>query len=102
MRLALVLATPAASGDARAVIELARAARRADAPVDVFAMGRGVEALAAEAAAVAALLDEGCEILACATSCAALGVELAPGVTLGSQDDHAALVRRADRVLSFT
>ena len=54
------------------------------------------------AAAVAALVDDGHEVIGCATSADAAGIELAAlGVVVGSQDDHAALCAWADRVVAF-
>lgn len=98
-RLGLVLA---AAGDLGHVAGLAHAARRAGVAVRVFAMHDGVRALAAAPAAVAALLDDGVEVAACATSADRDGVALAPlGLAPGSQDDHAALVAGADRLVAF-
>lgn len=98
-RLGVVLATvddlPLAAGLARAAV-----ARRL--AVRVFAMHAGVRALAADRAAVTGLADDGVELIACATSADAAGVDLAAlGVAAGSQDDHAALCAWADRVVAF-
>lgn len=101
-RLALVLGT---ADDLPRAAALAHAARAAGVEVAVFAMHDGVDALAAAPAAVAALLEADCEVVACGTSADARGVTeeaLEPGVVLGSQDDHAAIVHRADRVVAFT
>ena len=50
-----------------------------------------------------ALVDDGCDVVACATNLdRARLASAAPGVVAGSQDDHAAQVRRADRVVAFT
>ena len=85
------------------VVALALAGRRAGAEVAVFAMDDAVAAIAADPAGRDALLDEDCDVVACATSATARGLgELAVGVLLGSQDDHAAIVQRADRVVAFT
>ena len=84
---------------------LALAARDAGADVGVFAMDDAVPALAADGPGRAALLDADCELIACATSAHLRGLPAATvgaGVVLGSQDDHAALVHRADRVVAFT
>lgn len=98
-RLGLVLATAA---DLPHVAALARAARRRGVAVRLFAMHVGVEALARDRAEVAALLDDGCEVVACATSADRDGVDLAAlAVLAGSQDDHAALCAWADRVVAF-
>lgn len=100
--LGLVLATDDA-GDLRAVAGLARAARRRRMAVTVFAMHDGVAALAAAPALVAALADDGCELIGCATSADARAIDLrALGVAVGSQDDHAALAHRAHRLVAFT
>lgn len=102
-RLGLVVATGPEAGDLALAAELALAARRAGAAVEIFAMSAGVAALAAEPERVAALLDAGCDLVACQVSCAAAGLDLAAlGVSEGSQDDHAALAGRADRLLAFT
>jgi peroxiredoxin family protein len=99
-RLALVLGT---LDDLGRAARLAAAARAAGVEVGVFAMDDGVAALAADRAALGALLDDDCEVIACALSAHVRGLdEAAVGVLLGSQDDHAALVSRADRVVAFT
>lgn len=102
-RLGLVVATAPEAGDFPLAAALALAARRAGVAVELFAMSAGVAALAAEPERVAALLDAGCDLVACQVSSAALGVDLAAlGVSEGSQDDHAAIAGRADRFLAFT
>ncbi|MBK9031800.1 MAG: DsrE family protein [Myxococcales bacterium] len=98
-RLGLVLAS---ADDLALVAGLARAAVARRLAVRVFAMHAGVAALAAAPAVVAALLDDGCDLCACATSADRAGVALASlGVVAGSQDDHAALCAWADRVVAF-
>lgn len=103
MRIAIVLATAADVGRA---VGLAQAARRRGLTVGIFAMHAGVPALGGEAAAVAALVDDGCDVIVCATSADRAAVDLAAferiGATIGSQDDHAALVHRAAKVVAFT
>ena len=100
--LGLVLAT-AAADDRAAVVGLAHAARRRGLAVTVFAMHDGVAALAAVPAVIAALTDDGCELIGCATSADARGIALADlGLIVGSQDDHAALAHRAHRLVAFT
>lgn len=100
MKIAIVISRADDWRDAR---ELAIAARGADADVAVFVMDAAVPALAADAAGRAALADADCELIACGTTAHALGLSAADvGVTLGSQDDHAAIVHRADRVVAFT
>ena len=99
--LGLVLAT-AAPDDLHHVRGLALAARARGVAVRVFAMHDGVRALRDDAAAVAALVERGCDVIACATSADRAGVALGPlGVAAGSQDDHAALCAWADRVVAF-
>lgn|GEM_PF-2409063 len=98
--LGLVLAT---RDDLRHLLGLALAARTRGVAVRVFAMHEGVAALRAEPAAIAALLEAGCELVGCATSADRAAVDLAGlGVVAGSQDDHAALCAWAERVVAFT
>ncbi len=102
-RLGLVLATGPATGDLAHACALAHAARRRGLAVELFAMHDGVRALAAAPAAVRALLDDGCEVVACATSADRAGIDLARlGLTAGSQDDHAAVTDGRHRVVAFT
>jgi sulfur relay (sulfurtransferase) complex TusBCD TusD component (DsrE family) len=101
--LAIVLATAPERGDLARAARLAHAARAAGVEVSLFAMDAGVAALAADRAALAALLDDDCEVVACALSAHVRGLrEDDVGVLLGSQDDHAAMVHRADRTVAFT
>ena len=98
--LAIVLAT---SSDRARAFALAHAARARGTEVAIFAMDEGVAALAADRAGLTSLLDDDVEVIACAQSAHVRGLgEDAVGVLLGSQDDHAAIVHRADRVASFT
>jgi sulfur relay (sulfurtransferase) complex TusBCD TusD component (DsrE family) len=93
----------ARAGDWPRARGLARAARRAGVEVALFVMDAAVDDLAADPAGRDALLDDDCDVVACATSASARGMgEHALGVLLGSQDDHAAMVARADRVVAFT
>jgi hypothetical protein len=98
VRLALIVATEPARGDFERAERLARAARARGVEVDLFLMA-GAAAWAADARA-AALVEEGCEVVVCGTNFGA--GTAAPGVVVGSQDDHARLVSRADRVLALT
>ncbi|HUQ05582.1 MAG TPA: DsrE family protein [Kofleriaceae bacterium] len=103
VHLAFVLATAPETGDLAYVVELAMAARRRKLPVSLFAMHHGVRALAANPVAVATLLDADCDLVACATSADAYGIDLAAlGVVAGSQDDHAAFTDPRYRVIAFT
>jgi sulfur relay (sulfurtransferase) complex TusBCD TusD component (DsrE family) len=96
-RLALVIATPPERGDFERAERLARAARGRGLDVDVFLMA-GASAWAADPRA-AALVEDGCEVVVCGTN---FGAAPAPGVVVGSQDDHARMVSRADRVVALT
>lgn len=101
MKLGVVLAR-------REDLELAQAmsaaARRAGDEVRWFVMDDGVEAVRAPAGAGESegALDDEIELIACATSVDQRAVATAPGVQLGSQDDHAALLAWADRVVALT
>jgi hypothetical protein len=97
VKLGIVLATRGDLGHAAA---LALAARRLRHEVALFAMDAGCAALAGDPATAAALLDADCELVACSNS--AVGLELADGIVRGSQDDHAAVVGTADRVIALT
>jgi len=98
MVVAFVVSTPPERGDFERAERLMRAARARGLEVGLFLMseaaGWGADARAA------ALVEDGCEVIVCGTS---LGDRAAaPGVVVGSQDDHAALVHRADRVVALT
>ena len=97
MKLGIVLAT---RRDLATAAALAHAARRAHHEVAVFAMDAGCAALAEEPAVALALLDDDVAITACSNSSAQLA--LPDGVERGSQDDHAAVVGTADRVVALT
>lgn len=102
-RLAIVVSTRPARGDLDAALALARAARAADVEVAMFFMHDAVGGLPPRRRELAVLAEQDCELVACATSAAALGLaEEEIGVLLGSQDDHAAMVHRATRVVAFT
>ncbi len=100
MHLAIVLGT---RDDLGRAARLALAARARGLEVAMFAMHDGVSALAADRATLATLLDDDCEVIACASSAHDRGLaEADVGVLLGSQDDHAAIVHKAHRVVAFT
>src|SRR5512134_577209 len=102
-RLAIVVSTAAECGDLDAAFDLARAARACGAEVAMFFMSDALAALPGRREELAALADDGCELACCAASASALGLtEEDLGLPLGGQDDHAAIVSRADRVISFT
>lgn len=101
--LAIVLATGTPRGDLPRARRLAHAARAAGVEVSLFAMDDGVAALLDDPASLAALLDDDVDVVACALSAHVRNIrEEHLGVMLGSQDDHAAFVSRADRVVSFS
>jgi sulfur relay (sulfurtransferase) complex TusBCD TusD component (DsrE family) len=90
-------------GDLPTAFALAAAARAGGLEVGMFFMSDAVRELPLARRHVAALADDGCELWACAQSCFGAGLNASDvGMTLGSQDDHAALVHRAHRVVAFT
>jgi hypothetical protein len=93
MKLAIVLAR---QHDLGVALALTAAALRANDAVRWFVMADGVAALAALPA-----LDD-VEVVACATSSDRLGLVLPAWITLGSQDDHAAVLDWADRTVALT
>ncbi len=102
-RLALIVSTAPESGDIDCALALAEAACRKAVDVGIFFMHAAVAGLAPRRARLRALAEDGCELCACASSASALGLDESDvGMLLGSQDDHAALVSRADRVVAFT
>lgn len=102
-RLALIVSTSAASGDLDRAAELALAATEAGIDVELFVMSEAVAGLPARRALVTRLRLAGCELVACASSATDRGLgEDDVQMMLGSQDDHAAIVHRADRVVAFT
>jgi sulfur relay (sulfurtransferase) complex TusBCD TusD component (DsrE family) len=96
--LAIVLSTPPDSGDLDRVERLAQAARAAGHEVSIFLMTDAAPLGASPRAA--SLVEAGCDVFVCATNFGD-GIP-APGVVVGSQDDHAAMVHKADRVVSLT
>ena len=102
-RLAIVVSTAPAEGDLDAAFDLARAARACGAEVSMFFMSDALAGLPERRDELTSLADDGCELAVCAASAAAHGLtEEDVGLPLGGQDDHAAMVSRADRVVSFT
>ncbi len=100
-RLALIVSTPPARGDFERAERLARAARARGVEVTIFLMDEAV-LWGAHVRAAALVNDDGCDMVLCGTNAAKWGVRAASGVVEGSQDDHAAIVHRADRVVAFT
>ncbi|HWM89005.1 MAG TPA: DsrE family protein [Kofleriaceae bacterium] len=102
-RLTIVVSTAAECGDLDAAFELARAACACGVYVSMFFMSDAVAGLPQRRAELTELTDDGCELAVCAASAAAAGLgEAEIGLPLGGQDDHAAMVSRADRVVAFT
>jgi sulfur relay (sulfurtransferase) complex TusBCD TusD component (DsrE family) len=99
-RLALIVSTAPARGDFGRAERLAHAARARGVEVSIFLMHEAV--IWGTDQRAAALVEEGCDVFLCGTNSGQRGVEAAPGVVVGSQDDHAAIVHRADRVVAFT
>jgi sulfur relay (sulfurtransferase) complex TusBCD TusD component (DsrE family) len=96
--LAIVVSTPPLEGDFARAEKLALAAREGGHEVSLFLMSDAApHGASAEAAA---LVEAGVDVFVCATS---FGDAIAaPGVVVGSQDDHAAIVHRAHRVVALT
>ena len=94
-RLGIVLAHGPESDEAQVALELSRAAGAAGAAAYVFAMDAGVRA-------AGALVEVAAEVVVCGTSCERLGVTVPEGAVVGSQYDHAALVRGCERVVALT
>jgi hypothetical protein len=94
MTLGIVLST---ERDVEAVVALVAAARRRGIEVGIFLMDHGVKAVER----LEAFVDE-CDVVLCGTSVDLYRVKAPDGVVVGSQDDHAALVAKADRVVAFT
>ena len=103
-KLAIVVSSDPALGDLHVAINVAQAARDARVEVSIFFMAQAVSGLLAVRERLAALSVDGCDLICCASSADAcqLSISELEGVLLGSQDDHAAMVTRADRVLAFT
>ena len=102
-RLALVVSTLPERGDLERALALARAACAAGMDVGIFFMDEAVAGLPGARALLEDVAERGCELVACASSAHARGLsEDDVGMLLGSQDDHAALVHRAHRVVAFT
>lgn len=98
MKLAFVLARRDALPLASALTEAALAAGD---EVAWFAMDEALAPVAALVAAGASGLDS-LELVVCATSLDRLGVVAPAGARVGSQDDHAALLRWADKLVALT
>ncbi|MCI0369987.1 MAG: DsrE family protein [candidate division NC10 bacterium] len=109
MTFGFLLTTSPERADARTVIRLAEAALETGHRVELFLMNDGVyNVVAAPKHPVSGdfvrLMEFGAAITLCATSAGPRGVtkeNALPGVRFGSQHDHAQMVARADRVLTF-
>jgi predicted peroxiredoxin len=101
--LALVVSTAPERGDFDRMAAVALAARSADVDVSIFFMHEAVVGLASRRADLGRLFEAGCDLAACAQSAHDAGLsERELGIVMGSQDDHAAMVHAADRVVAFT
>lgn len=96
MKLGIVLAR---QRDVALALAMTEAALDAGDEVRWFAMDDGVLALG-EKGAPGGLTE--LEVIACATSVDQRALPLSSHVTLGSQDDHAALLAWADRTVALT
>lgn len=81
--------------------ELTQAALAAGDEVAWFAMDEALGAVAALAMSASSPLDS-LELVVCATSLDRSGLAAPRGARVGSQDDHAALVRWADKLVALT
>jgi sulfur relay (sulfurtransferase) complex TusBCD TusD component (DsrE family) len=103
-RLGILIATAPQEGDWPLIEAVARAALSEGREVGLFLMDSGV-AYAVDAR-LRSLLDHGVQCTLCAMDAEAQGLSpeaiVAVGVQLGSQHDHARLVRDSDQLLSFT
>ncbi len=101
--LAIVVSTPPERADFEFASKLALAARNRAVDVSIFVMSDAVAGLVHHQPVIARLDDQGCELCACAHSAHERGLgEHDVGMVLGSQDDHAAIVGRADRLGALT
>ncbi|HEU5395199.1 MAG TPA: DsrE family protein [Candidatus Methylomirabilis sp.] len=109
MTFGFLLTTSPERADARTVVRLAEAALEAGHRVELFLMNDGVYNVVAVpkhpvSGDFVRLMEAGAAITVCATNTGPRGVTkdaALPGVRFGSQYDHAQMVARADRVLTF-
>jgi hypothetical protein len=90
----------AEAGRAGVAVELARALAPSPAEVQIFLMDDGVHAATDER--LRALVDDGAEVGLCAMDAEARGVVPPDGIRLGSQYDHALMMRQAARIIAMT
>ena len=93
-----------AEGDAPLIESAVAGALQAGDSIDMFLMGDGVQY--ALTPMVRRFIAAGVEVTVCAMDAEALAIDLqqavAAGVILGSQRDHAHILLRSQRFLSFT
>ena len=103
-KLGILLASGPRDGDFSVVESAIRGAQARGEEVALFLMDAGVDY--ALEARLLALVDAGLDVSLCAMDAEAHGLDgarlQAAGITLGSQHDHARLLRDSDRFLSFT
>ncbi len=101
--LGIVVSTAPERGDLDRAIAIAEAARELGAEVGMFFMHHAVAGLVGRREELIALACDGVDLVACGSSAEALGAsEDELPCRLGSQDDHAALVSRAERIVALT
>jgi sulfur relay (sulfurtransferase) complex TusBCD TusD component (DsrE family) len=102
--LGVLVASSPAEGDAPLIESAVHGALQSGDSIELFLMGDGVAY--ALTASVRDFLAAGVDVTLCAMDAEARALDLqqvaAAGVTLGSQRDHARLLLRCQRFLSFT
>jgi sulfur relay (sulfurtransferase) complex TusBCD TusD component (DsrE family) len=109
MRLGILLTTSPEHQDSTTAIRVARAALELGHQVEFFLMDDGVYNVLSSSENLVAkefssLLEQGAATTLCGSNCGPRGVTketVLPGVTLGSQYDHAQILHRSDRFLVF-
>ena len=104
MQLGVLIASSPTEGDAPLIESAVYGALQDGDSIDLFLMGDGVHY--ALLPSVRAFIAAGVDVTLCAMDAEAQSLDLtqaaAAGVTLGSQRDHAHLLLRSQRFLSFT
>lgn len=104
MRLGVLIASSPSEGDCPLIESAVSGALLCGDSIDLFLMGDGVHY--ALTSSVRTFVAAGVEVTVCAMDAEAQHLDLdqaaAAGVVLGSQRDHAHLLLRSDRFLSFT
>ncbi len=106
----LLTAGPEQQATVGGLLRLAQAALEQGHGVRLYVMDDGIAALRGHpknpwAPAFRRLLEAGTPITACASNASARGIEmeaLVPGVHLGGQYEHAAILKACDHFLAFT